>query len=224
MTRIGFITGIKKESEILRKCTNYPHNDIVCAGADSKRAYYQASKLVTNGCSLLISFGIAGGLDPALKAGDLVLASSLVDEKHNIFNLDQREQKKLITHLSTTFNISNNKIFGSTNIISSTKEKQRLFISHTATAVDMESLGVAQAANEKKCPFLIIRAIADTADQHLPTASLRSIDKNGNIKIGTILLDLALNPKDLTGLIKLAFNSRKALTSLSRVAVLGFGL
>jgi len=222
--RIGFITGIEKEAEILRKIARYPNHDIACAGANSTKAYNQANELAKNGCNILISFGIAGALDPRLKSGDLVLANSLVNAEATTFVPDARQGQKLNIHLSTNLNISNSKFFGSTELISNAEKKQRLFKLHSASAVDMESLGVAQAAQENKCPFLIIRAIADTAYQNLPGASFQSIDKNGNIKIRSILWDLAKHPNDLPGLIKLAYSSRKALTSLSRVAMLGFGL
>ena len=119
---------------------------------------------------------------------------------------------------------SNAPLLGSTAIIPAPEEKQRLKQSLGTIAVDMESLGVARAAQEFNRPFLIVRAISDTADQSLPTASLQAIDKDGNVRVSKVLSDLAKHPTDLPKLLKLASNSRKAFTSLSRVAALGFGL
>ena len=220
MARIGFITGIKKEAEIL---LGYPNAKIVCAGAKTDNAYAQANSLIKNGCEILISFGVAGALDPSLNAGDIVLPRSVIHKDGTVFKTASDLHQKSSSHMSEKFSPSNGPIFGSTTLISNSAEKQRLFQSHGTIAVDMESLGVAKAAQENDCPFLAIRAISDTAQQNLPAASLQAIDQDGNIKIARVLKELAKKPSDLPALLKLGGNSSKAFASLRRVAALGLG-
>lgn len=224
MTRIGFITGLEKEAALLRENPAYAKSDIACAGAKSENAYALASNLAEAGCEVLISFGVAGALDPRLKAGDVILPRSVINEAGRVFETDPDHHQKLMSHLSQRLNVSDGSSYGSDNIISEASEKQRLNRSSGAVAVDIESLGIAKAAQKLDCPFLIVRAILDTADQNLPATSLGAIDDDGNIKISRILNGLARNPAELPGLLRLAGNSHKAFASLSRVAALGFGL
>jgi adenosylhomocysteine nucleosidase len=224
MTRIGFITGVKKEAWILQQRTNFPKSDIICAGAGGKNSYTQATFLLKSGCEVLISIGVAGALNKSLNAGDLIIPRSVISKNGDIFEVDQTQYQKIISHLSKSFTLSNGPIFGSDTIISKATEKLNLNHTTGAIAVDMESLGVARAAQENNCPFLVVRTILDTAGQDLPTASLQAIDLEGNIRIGRVMLDIVKKPSELVDLIKLANNSRKAFTNLSRVAFLGFGL
>jgi adenosylhomocysteine nucleosidase len=224
MKRIGFITGIEKEAIILRKTHHYSKSKISWVGNKQGNAYTQANTLVKSGCNILISFGFAGALDPQLSAGDLVTPKSVVDAEGNIFKTDDNLHQKITSHFSKKFKLSSGRLFGSETIIWNTDEKKRIFKMYSTATVDMESLGVAQAAHESNCSFLIVRAISDTANQNLPVESLKSIDLNSNIKIGYILKDLAKNLNELPSLLRLAQNSHKAQACLRGVARLGFGM
>ena len=98
------------------------------------------------------------------------------------------------------------------------------FARNNTKTVDMESLGVAQAAIENNCSFLVVRAISDTAKQNLPRHTLKSFSLTNSIKISSILLDLVKHPNELPSLLKLAQNSQKAQACLQNVAKLGFGI
>ena len=224
MIKIGLVTGIKKEATKNKKIIHHSKPEIVWVGNKKGGAYTQANTLANNGCKILISFGFAGALDPQLSAGDVVLPNSVVDAKGNIFTTDQDLHKKLSSHLSNKLKITVGRLFSSETIIWDADEKQRLFKLYNTQIVDMESLGVAQAATENDCYFLIVRAISDTANQSLPQKSLKSLNLNNDIRIMNILLDLAQNLDELPSLFRLARNSRKAQTSLRNVAKLGFGI
>ena len=224
MKKIGFITGLEKEAIILQKIVHYANSEIIWVGNKQGSAYTQANTLVKNGCEILISFGFAGALDPELSAGDLVIPKSVTDAECNIFRTDYNLYQKTSRHFSNKFRISAGTLFGSETIIWDADEKRRLFNKYNTKIVDMESLGVARAASENNCSFLIVRSISDTANQKLPKESLKSIDLNNNIKIRNILIDLAKHPNELPSLLQLAKNSRKAHICLQKVAKLGFGI
>lgn len=224
MKKIGFITGIKKEALILKQAANYPKSKIISAGLKPGSAYSSAKQLAKEGCSTLISFGFAGALDPRLAAGDLVLPTSVMDPVGNIFNTDEILHTKISNHFSKKFTLAGGKVFGSKKIIWTAKEKKMIFVRHRATTVDMESLGVAQAAQESNCAFLIIRAISDTASQDLPSESLRSIKLDHQIRLANIFWKLSTNLNEFPSMLQLAKNSRKARTKLRDVARLGFSI
>ena len=224
MKKIGFITGIKKEAIILQKITNSAESEIIWVGNKHGSAYTQANTLAKNGCEILISFGFAGALDPQLSGGDLVIPTSVTDAEGNAYTTDYKLHQKVSRHLSNNFKITVGKLFGSETIIWDADEKNRLFSQYNAKIVDMESLGVARAASENHCYFLIVRAVSDTANQSLPKESLKSINLNNNIKIINILIDLTKNIDELPSLLRLAQNSRKAHICLRNVAKLGFGI
>ena len=222
--KIGFITGLRKEAIVLQKMLDYTESRIVWVENKQGNAYIQANRLVKNGCNILISFGYAGALDPQLSSGDLVIPKLVIDEKNNIFKTDKELHKKLLGHFSNKIKLSSGRLFGSETIIWDAEEKKRLLKRYNTKTVDMESLGVAQAAIENNCSFLVVRAISDTAKQNLPRHTLKSFSLTNSIKISSILLDLAKHPNELPSLLKLAQNSQKAQACLQNVAKLGFGI
>ena len=224
MQRIGFITGIEKEALILKKTYNYTESEIIWTNMDPDRAYTQAKKLAKDGYSTIISFGFSAALDPNLAAGDLVLPTTVVDAAGRIFPTDVILHKKMKNHFSQKFSTVNGTVFGSDKIIWEANEKKQIFDIYSATTVDMESLGIAKAAEESGCSFLIVRAISDTASQNLPMKSLKSITVTGRIKIINIIWNLLTNLNESSDMLKLALNSRKAQTRLHEVARFGFGI
>ena len=77
----GIVTGLEAEAAVLRGAANVSHPDrlpfIACAGAERARA--AAQRLLTKGAEALISFGIAGGLDPALRPGRLIVRHEQIE-------------------------------------------------------------------------------------------------------------------------------------------------
>ena len=92
MSRVGIITGLLVESKALHRAENrLPSYEtpLLCAVAgDAARAYAQACAMADRGVSGLVSFGMAGGLDPALQPGDLIIAESVMDASGKSSNTD----------------------------------------------------------------------------------------------------------------------------------------
>ena len=222
--RIGFVTGIRKEEKLLRRNLAHSNYLTACSNAQPNNAYTLAMTLLNNGCKILVSFGVAGGLDPSLKAGDIVCPNSVIGDDNVKYIVDKLQHKTIVSHFSKNFKIAVEPLFSTQIIIANTAEKQRLYQTYNAALVDMESLGVAKAAKERNCPFVVIRSIADTATQNLPASSIDVINRNGNIQANRVVMKLIKNPKELPNLLKLASNSTKAFISLKHIAKFGFGL
>lgn len=200
MARPGFITGLASEARCLT-----PHTaDVRIAAMSAARAETEARALIDAGCDVIISFGLAGALDPRLAPGDLVIADALVAPDGTLSP----------TRLVDLPGAHVGHMIGSDTPVATAREKSRL----QGLAVDMESHGMARAAHTKGVPLVIVRAIADRATSSLPRSALAAIRTNGEPDIGRVLGALAARPWEIFALIRLAGESRAAHATLRRVA------
>ena len=66
---LAVVTGLEAEARIARRAGL----DALAAGGGPGAATRAADDLVRRGATALLSFGIAGGLDPALRTGTVVV-------------------------------------------------------------------------------------------------------------------------------------------------------
>ena len=186
----------------------------------------------------LLSCGIAGALDPGLRAGDVVVGSL-----HEPFPGEgrgpvaqpesagdgplQQKPSRLGTGLrrGTLFtewlfenlpHAHRGTIIGGNAIIASTAEKAALYARTGALAVDMESHIAARVAARHGLPFAILRTISDTADHALPPAALIGMKPDGGMALGAVLASLARDPAQLPALIRTGRDAGAAFAGLSR--------
>ena len=92
MTRVGIVTGMAFEAECLRAALrrhpDLPKPRIQVTGARRGRAEATARNLIAEGATALLSFGVAGGLDPDLKPGDLIIADHILSVNGPILAAD----------------------------------------------------------------------------------------------------------------------------------------
>ncbi len=103
----------------------------------------------------LISSGFAGGVDPSLGVGDLLLAENFSDP-----GLLARAQALLVGRVA--------RLATAAHVIEGTAERTRLAREENAAAVDMETLWIAQVCAARKIPMLSLRVISDTAAAPFP--------------------------------------------------------
>jgi adenosylhomocysteine nucleosidase len=96
----------------------------------------------------IVSTGLCGALDPALRLGDIVVSGDAP------------------LHSSAKF--VRGEVHTVDRVVVTARDKHQLRNSTGAVAVDMEAATVEQAAAEWKLPFLCIRAVSDTAGDTLP--------------------------------------------------------
>ena len=119
---------------------------------------------------LLISSGFAGGTDPSLGVGDLLLAENFSDPE-----LLARAQDLLVSRVG--------RLVTARRVIESESERAELAGKDAAAAVDMETEWIARACAARKIPMLSLRAISDTAAAPFPLPP-------------TVLFDLARQKTD----------------------------
>jgi adenosylhomocysteine nucleosidase len=160
----------------------------------------------------IVSAGFAGGLDPALRPGDLVVADSLVDlagALHTFHTL-----QTLPTLHSSSFRVG--RLLTVDRVVREPGEKQELGRKHEALAADMESLAVAEVCRQRDVPFLAVRAISDTADEELPRDVERLLAQtSGPARWGAAVRSIWRRPSSLKDLLRLR---QRALETSDRLA------
>jgi len=95
----------------------------------------------------LVSFGIAGGLAPGLKAGTVVVSGDVVSERQR-WSVDAQYRDRL-GEFARDIGAIEGPVFGATSILATQSEKRRAWTASGALAVDLESEIVARAAETK---------------------------------------------------------------------------
>ena len=222
MTRIGIVTGLVAEARLARRKVVATDDDgplVACSGPG--RGRQGAEDLLARGADALISFGLAGGLDPWLKPGDLVCPDQVLTHTgaHSTHSL---WRERILTEARMAgLSMAEGTLLGSDAPVADAAEKHRLAHESGAVAVDMESHDVATVAASRGMPFIALRAVADTAERSLPAAALAGVDADGRTRAAAVLLALCLSPGQIPAMIGLARESRAGMAALGRAA--GFG-
>jgi adenosylhomocysteine nucleosidase len=199
MTNLGFVTGLRAEARLLAGAS------IAIGGGTPVGARAAAERLVAGGAGALVSFGLAGGLDPALAAGVIVVPRAvLVDGVHHE------------TAPGLVGGITHDLIVQTDRVLATVAQKRAVFAATGAVAVDLESGAVAQVAATHGLPFAVLRAICDPAGRDLPPAALAALDTAGAIGLLRVLTSLLRHPLQLPALLRLAGDA-----ALARRALVG---
>jgi adenosylhomocysteine nucleosidase len=178
-------------------------------GGTADGAEVAARKLVADGATALVSFGLSGGLDPQMESGRLLVAKEIVclDGTRYPTDLD------LALQLGGT---TRHVVLASNRVVVKSRNKRLLWQSTGAAAVDLESGAVARVAAEHGFPIAVLRAICDPANRSLPPAALESLSRTGKIRIGSVLASLMEEPFQLPALFSLAMDAAAARRALVR--------
>lgn len=195
----GIVTGLRVEARLLRAMPL-----VACAGAEPETA---ARALLAAGATRLMSFGLAGGLDPALPAGTLILASEIIGAD------GRRPTDAAWAAALARPGMIRAPLLHSAAPLTTRAAKAAAFAASGAAAVDMESGAVARIAALAGVPMLALRAIADPAGRSVPAAAIRVIDAQGHLRPHALCAALALHPWTMSCL---AVQARQALTALRK--------
>jgi len=205
--------------------------EVVVGTANAGVLRERLSKVDTADISAVYSFGVAGGLDPALQPGDLlvstqVIAQSTDIEQHIIEESWMADQNILMTiqmHAAKVNNIKIRKgIFLGTdfeardNPVTGDHEanNQNLREISGADIIDNESHIAAKFANEHNLPFVSVRAVSDSVNHKLPPAALIALEEDGSPNGTAIAKSLLKHPLQIPALIRTAWEYHKALRAL----------
>lgn len=203
------VTGLVQEARIAAG----PGMVVVCSSSDPRQLRTLLTVFDPTSIRGVISFGVAGGLDPSLKPGDVVVATEVTagDARWLAGSLNEG----LITSLTLgRRRVVRGGLAGVEEVVAAKARKAALWLQTGAAAVDMESHIAAAYAAEAGLPFAALRVISDAAHRSLPSLARSAIRPDGKVDLGRILGSVARNPTTLRALVSAGLDFNRALKSL----------
>jgi adenosylhomocysteine nucleosidase len=222
LTAAGVVAALAAEARALGRLKRSPEgfgilddgSKVLVGGVGGEAARAAARRLLDAGADALVSFGLAGGLDPALEAGAVLVPAEVMEERGTRFAAAASWRESLIAALGGS--VVTGTLLTSPVPLASVDDKRAAF-QRGAVAVDMESAAIAQVASSHGVPFIAARVVVDTAHDAVP-AAVASAGGSGKLEIGRLLLGLLRSPGEIGALLKLARRYRRAVRSLETVA------
>ena len=204
------VTGLVQEARIAAG----PGMSVICSSSDPQQLRALLTVVDPSTIRGVISFGVAGGLDPALKPGDVVVATEvLAGDTRWLAGLSLNEELIARVALGRS-RVVRGGLAGVERVLAARSCKAALRLETGAAAVDMESHIAAAYATEAGLPFAALRVIADPADRALPALAVTAIKANGDIDMRKVLSGVARNPMMLRALVSTGIDFNRALRSL----------
>ena len=201
--RIGILVGLAAEARIAAPlgCR------VAIGGGTAAGAEAAVCDLVAQGVTGLVSFGLAGGLDPALSAGTVLVPRTLLVDGHGRMQADAA----LCAWLGGA---TPGPMLAGSAIVADADAKRLLHARTKAAAVDLESGAVARAAARHGLGFALLRVVCDPADRDLPPAALAALDRAGAIGALRVLGSVLHAPGQIPALLRLARDAAAAQQAL----------
>ena len=137
----------------------------------------------------IISAGLAGGLYPDVKRGDIVMPDAVLGEDGRRLAIDLQISRE---ELAANRGLHVGPVLTVDHVVFKAAKKRSLGQQHGAVAVDMETLGVAEVCSREKQRFLAVRVVSDAVDEELPSDIERLVTRKTLVRrlgatAGTIL-------------------------------------
>jgi adenosylhomocysteine nucleosidase len=214
LNTVGIVCALASEARHLRPTDGAL---VITTGMGSSAASIGARALIDAGARALASWGMAGGLDPSLQPGEILLPSEVITSDGRAHPCEKGWRERL----AATIEARSGRLLTSARSVGSVEDKAALFRGTGAVAVDMESAAIAEVAEQHGLPFLAVRVVVDSAEDVLPRAVTAAADNEGHLHIWRLIGALALAPNELAPLIRLAQRYRAANRSLASIARTG---
>ena len=207
---ILIVTGLAQEARIAAG----PGMTVICSSSDPQQL--RALLTVFDPATIrgVISFGVAGGLDPTLKSGDVVVATEvLAGDDRWLAGFSFNEDLIASVGLARR-RVVRGLLAGAEEVVSASHVKAALHSETGAAAVDMESHIAADYAAKARLPFAALRVISDPASRALPELAVSVIKPNGDIDLRKVMHGIVRNPLALRDLVSTGLDFNRALRSL----------
>ena len=194
---------------------------LIISGMGPDAAARASWALVAAGAQGLLSFGVAGALDPTLRAG-AVLLSEAVSNGAGIRHATCAAWRERLA--SRAAPIIGGTLLSVAQPLTTAAAKSQAWRATGAVAVDMESFAMAAVAQASGLKFAVARVVLDTAADSVPLSVTRATDAWGKVAQRRLLAGLLLRPAEIVALLTLARRYRLAMHSLRQLARQGVGL
>jgi adenosylhomocysteine nucleosidase len=200
------VVGMTREAKILAGAS------VVIGGGDVDELTARLEDELRSGVRGLVSFGLCGALDPALKVGDLLLGDAVADADDR-YEADAAWTARIAALIPAA---KVGRFARAEQPVGSVADKAVLRERTGAIAVDLESFPVAKLARWFGVPFVVIRAVSDAADRALPPAAQVGLGVDGRPAIGPVFASLRSNPWQIGALIRTALEAEDGFHALER--------
>jgi adenosylhomocysteine nucleosidase len=214
---LGILAGLQSEARCLSAGGGHAWT-VALSGTRLDGARRAARQLVEAGATHLLSFGLAGGLDPSLAPGTLLLPERLLTPDGRAIPVEAAWHARATALLADLRPVTA-AMAGTDEAVATAAAKAALFARTRATAVDMESHVL--AATAPALPLLIVRVVADAAGDALPPAALVGVRPDGSTDLGAVLGSVLRRPGQIPALMRLGRAAATAEARLREVARLG---
>lgn len=185
----------------------------VCGGGRSDLlATRIAQAIAEHAPRAVLSFGVAGALQPGLPVGAVLAAAVVRDGARRRFG-DPAWTARLVAR--TAARLAD--FAGVDAVAADPADKARLRETTGAAVVDMESHLAARAAQDAGLPFAALRVVSDRAEHGLPAAAVAGMGEDGGVDVGAVLRALARDPRQLSALLRTGRDAGMAFRALAKV-------
>ena len=186
---------------------------LVHCGIGLERARAAAAALMEEANpSVLISFGVSGGVEEDLQVGDVVAAESavLLESGHGVLSLSTLPPSAFQA-AETSVSMRGARLYrGSVVTTRGAKVRPDQVKDLLHPVLDMETYGIAQAAAGRVIPLLSLRGLSDSVREPLPFDLAALSDSDHNFRAEKLLLQVLRHPGLLRRLPRLQENTRRA--------------
>lgn len=208
----AIIVGLRSEARLALRLGVL----VYIGGGTAAGAAEACRRALAGPASALISLGLAGGLDPALRPGEVIVPEAVLTDGRVLVGDPVLGR--------TLGGMTPHRILGAASVAEDALSKQRLHRETGAAAVDLESGAVATLATQHGLPFAALRVICDPAERALPPAALMALNRRGAIGIFRVLGSVLAHPDQLPALLALARDAALARRALAqRIASIAAG-
>jgi adenosylhomocysteine nucleosidase len=203
------VTGLVQEAKIAAG----PGMTVICSSSDPAQLRALLASFDPSTIRGVISFGVAGGLDPQLKSGAVVVATEVMAGE-NCWKASEALSEELIAGAGIGQKVFRGGLAGVEKVVTGQVGKAALRSTTGAAAVDMESHIAAAYAAEAGLPFAALRVVSDPAGRALPELATTAIKPNGDIDMAKVMRGIARNPLVIRALVSTGRDFNRALRSL----------
>ncbi len=217
---ILMVTGLAREMRLAEG----PGLVAIASGGNSEMLRRRLAGRAMPGCRAVVSFGIAGGLDPRFTAGDVVVATAVVADGKRWAAHPALANSLAASLADGGVRVARADIAGVDAPVLRAADKTRAREATGAAAVDMELHIAAAFAELHGLAFVALRIVCDPAARSMPAVVANALRPDGEVDHFAVLADLVRKPTQLAALPRLANEARASFRSLSRCRdLLGIG-
>lgn len=185
--------------------------NVLLTGIGGKKAWVEATKILWDtDVDFCISSGLAGGLKPEHRPGEILAAESVyAAETKTLISCNPE-----LVEIAASCGAKIVKCFHSADhVISGSDEKRALGL--RADVVEMESGEILSEADAFGAKAIAVRAISDAVEENLPLNFNRATTESGDLSIARVLGQLARSPGSVSSVLRFGQQSRSAAVNLA---------